>query len=173
MIIDDVMPVFDERSVHKTTVAATPDEVFAALLSVDLGDDRLIRLLFRIRGLPGRGATLDRFHEVGFTELSRESGRELVLGIIGRFWTPTGGLLQFHPDEFSSFSESGYAKAVWSFTIAPHAAGSALATETRVSCNDDTARRRFRRYWLLVKPLSGLIRRRMLALVARRSEAAP
>jgi hypothetical protein len=32
---------------------------------------------------------------------------------------------------------------------------------------DDDARRAFRRYWFLVRPFSGLIRRRWLAAVAR------
>jgi hypothetical protein len=38
-----------------------------------------------------------------------------------------------------------------------------LYTETRVAAMDDRARRAFRRYWLVVGPFSGLVRRRWLA----------
>ncbi|HXH98057.1 MAG TPA: hypothetical protein VNH40_12700, partial [Gaiellaceae bacterium] len=42
-----------------------------------------------------------------------------------------------------------------------------LATETRVSALDAAARRAFRRYWLVVGPFSGLIRRRWLSAAER------
>ena len=48
---------------------------------------------------------------------------------------------------------------------------SVLVTETRVAPVDDAARRAFGRYWLLIRPFSGLIRRRWLAAAARRARA--
>ena len=42
------------------------------------------------------------------------------------------------------------------------AGGCVLSTETRVQAVDDAARRAFRRYWRVVGPFSGLIRRRWL-----------
>lgn len=48
-----------------------------------------------------------------------------------------------------------------------------LSTETRVWLTDARARRRFRAYWLVVRPFSGLVRRSWLAAARRRAEAAP
>lgn len=172
VIINQVMPEYDERSAHEIEVRATADETFGALQNVDLGDDPVVRTLFRLRGLSPRGATLDRFRDAGFTDLSGSSGTELALGIIGRFWTPTGGLRDVAPEDFRSFDEPGYAKAVWSFVVVPEGRSCRIETETRVSCTDDRARRRFRAYWLVVGPFSGSIRRRMLQLVRTRAEAA-
>ena len=52
------------------------------------------------------------------------------------------------------------------------AAGGAtrLTTETRVLCADAGSRRRFRVYWAVVRPGSGLIRRMMLRAVRREAE---
>jgi hypothetical protein len=41
-----------------------------------------------------------------------------------------------------------------------------LHTQTRVFCTDEASLRRFRPYWLLIRPVSGLIRRRLLARIA-------
>ena len=49
-------------------------------------------------------------------------------------------------------------------------AGGALTTETRVWLTDASARRGFATYWLLIRPFSGLIRRRWLAAAVRRAE---
>ncbi|ABJ14701.1 hypothetical protein I5G24_21295 [Pseudomonas aeruginosa] len=43
-----------------------------------------------------------------------------------------------------------------------------LHTETRVFCPDRASRLRFTPYWLAIRPVSGLIRRRLLAGIERR-----
>ena len=50
--------------------------------------------------------------------------------------------------------------------------GGRLTTETRVLLTDARARRRFRLYWLVVRPMSGLVRRSWLRAAKRRAEAA-
>ena len=47
----------------------------------------------------------------------------------------------------------------------------ALATETRVHVPDPASRRKFARYWLVVRPFSGLIRVQVLRAAKRRAEA--
>jgi hypothetical protein len=47
-----------------------------------------------------------------------------------------------------------------------HADGRLLTTETRIAAVDDAARRAFMRYWRIVGPFSGLIRRRWLRAIA-------
>jgi len=69
---------------------------------------------------------------------------------------------------------AGTAKAAWNFTVKPCADGTTeLRTETRVLCADAATRRRFRTYWTLVAPFSGLIRREMLAAFRSAAESAP
>jgi hypothetical protein len=50
--------------------------------------------------------------------------------------------------------------------------GTLLTTETRVLATDEAARRRFGRYWRVIRPGSGAIRRSWLRAAARRAEAA-
>jgi hypothetical protein len=105
----------------------------------------------------------------GFVVLDEAPGDEIVLGLVGRFWSPTGGLLRVDPAEFAGFDRPGYAVAAWNFTLRGDGPVT-LATETRVRLTDDGARRRFRPYWALVGPFSGLTRREMLRVVRRAAE---
>jgi hypothetical protein len=75
------------------------------------------------------------------------------------------------PGEFAGFAEPGYAKAGFNFSVAPGPAGGCvLSTETRVLGTDPGARRRFRVYWTVVRPGSGLIRRDWLRAIRKRAE---
>jgi len=72
------------------------------------------------------------------------------------------------PDGFAPFDRPGYAKVVWDFRLTPQADGTTrLSTETRIRCLDAESRRRFRRYWRVIQPFSGLIRLALLRAVAR------
>ncbi len=120
--------------------------------------------------LGGKSALQGRpaFGGADFTELGREPGAELALGLAGRFWQADYGLLPV-PDAqaFLDLQEPGIAKLVLNFTVQPDGAGTLLTTRTRVWCNDAGSLRRFRPYWLLIRPVSGLIRRRLLARAGR------
>jgi hypothetical protein len=96
---------------------------------------------------------------------------ELVIGLLGKFWTPRGALrADVSVDDFHAGPPSGLALAGWNFTIVPRADGfTELATETRVWCAADV-RANFRAYWLVVRPGSGLIRREMLRAIRREAE---
>jgi hypothetical protein len=54
------------------------------------------------------------------------------------------------------------------FTVRTEAGGSRVTTETRIVGTDAEATRRFRRYWLLIRPGSGAIRRSWLKAIRRR-----
>ena len=173
-MIDRFLPTYEVRKHHQVIVNAEPARAYRALREVDLSRSVIIRLLFAFRGLPRRRPlTLDDMVKVGFVILGEEPGTEIVLGVTGRFWRPWGGMRRVGPDEFFSFSERGYAKAVANFRVEPVAEGrSTVSTETRVLTTDPASRRAFRRYWLLVGPFSALIRRRALALIRDRAERA-
>jgi hypothetical protein len=188
-LIDDYMPSFDAVERHVVVVRAPPAEVYATLRTVDFSDSAVIRTLLALRALPGRLAgtrtggappearprarpalTLDTVLRSGFVVLAEAPGRELLLGVAGRFWTPTGSRFATDGERFRGPMPPGTARAAWNFTVHADPRGTRLATETRVQCADRASRRRFRAYWLLVRPFSGLIRRRMLAAIRRAAE---
>ena len=58
------------------------------------------------------------------------------------------------------------------FRAVPQGDRCLLSTETRVHAADNATRRRFGRYWRLIRPFSGLIRIVFLRAARRRAEAA-
>lgn len=173
-LIDEALPAYDVAERHATDVAAPPERVWAAGRALDLRGSPLIRVLFALRSLPGlfsrrraggAGLGLDRagLERSGFVVLGERENEELLLGLVGRFWTPTGGIVRVGAGEWRDWERPGYAKAAWNFTLAPLPDGrTRLVTETRVRCTDEASRRSFLRYWRVVGPFSGLIRREML-----------
>ena len=169
-LADEFLPVYDVVMRHAVSVAAPSTAVWDALRRADFAGAWYVRALLILRGLrrprDRQRLTLDRFVAGRFTALGERPGRELALGIVGRFWTPSGGPVKLTPDEFPRFAKPGYAKAVLTFSLADVApAGTRLHTETRIACTDAASRRRFRAYWLVVGPFAALIRRAMLAAV--------
>jgi hypothetical protein len=107
----------------------------------------------------------------GFTLLAEDPPRELVLGVDGAFWRLRGDLRRVDAPSFRGPQPPGTARVAWNFHVAKRQGGMCeLSTETRVRCADAASRRRFRLYWLVVRPGSGLIRRMMLRSVRRAAE---
>ena len=172
MIIDRFLHQYDVRERHAIVIAADAATVDACTRNLDLRGSRIARLLFRLRGMRGDALGLDGLRRMGFSVLADVPGEELVLGLIGRFWTPSGGLCRFDAPDFVAFDEPGWAKAAWNFGLTPTPDGRVrLTTETRVRCTDAASRRRFRAYWLVVRPFSGLIRRIVLREIRRQAES--
>jgi hypothetical protein len=108
-----------------------------------------------------------------FVLLAERPPFEIALGLTGRFWLPGGELRPTHAATFRDPILPGHARAVWTFHLEPLAGGrTRLVTETRVRCADPATRRSFLRYWRLIAPGSGLIRRAILSMIRRRAEAA-
>ena len=185
-VLDRLVPTFQAVERHSATIAASADQVWAALTQVTVGELRLFRLLMGLRVLPGRllGRPRARFDadesllgwavRFGFTVLGEEVQRELVVGAIGQPWRLVGGrgMAVAGGDDFATFDQTGYAKMAANFRLASIAGGRAiqLTTETRVACTDAASARRFARYWWLIRPASGGIRRSWLAAIRRRAE---
>jgi hypothetical protein len=170
VLIDRFLPVYDVVERHEIMIHATAERVYAEVRNLDLTRSKLSRLLFRLRGLPPASHnTLDDVLKMGFILLAEEYDREIVLGVVGRFWKLSGGLRRLGPDEYLSFDQPGYAKGAWNFHLSPAEGGVLLTTETRVRCPDARSRLRFRFYWSLVGPFSGLIRKEMLRIVREQS----
>jgi hypothetical protein len=174
-VLDDWLPVYEYEERHAIDVAARQDEIGAALRAVTVADVPIAKGLMTLRGLPARlrgerelrsdGAVLDHFASLGVVLEDRPG--LFVAGVAGRFWKPSGNLERLAgPDEFREYEPDGSAKAVVDFVWAD----GWLETTTRVHVPDPAARRAFGRYWLVVRPFSGLIRIALLRAIRVRAE---
>jgi hypothetical protein len=160
--IADWLPDADVVTRHETSVRLPPREALAVTLATPAAPDAVVRALLALRGLRAGRRTLGTL----FPELERTPD-EVVFGFSAAPWRPTGG-------ERGSFEDAGpgTVRIAASFRAEPFPGGSRVSTETRVAAVDEPARRAFKRYWRLVGPFSGLVRRRWLAAVRRRAERA-
>jgi hypothetical protein len=172
MWIDHYLPRYDVRAQYGIDIQAPLPRVFEAARSLDLRGSRIARWLFRLRGLPEANLTLEGMKRWGFVVLAEEAEREIVLGLIGRFWARSPEIQSLPPEDFIGYNQPGLAKAVMNLAFFPGADGIVrLTTETRVYCLGAASRRSFQRYWLLIGPFSGLIRKEWLRLIKRRSSS--
>ncbi len=172
-LIDHFLPAYHFRESHVCLVRCSPAMTLAAVTTCDLGRSVLVRTLFRLRGLPTAHITLAGMEVIGFRRLGQQAERELVIGLIGRFWTPSGDIQHFAPEGFKAFDRPAFAKVATNFHVRPHSpAMTCLTTETRVWCPTAASRRRFRRYWVVIRPFSGLVRREWLRLIKQQAEKA-
>jgi hypothetical protein len=183
-LLDDLIPRYDVCSRHAIQVAATPGIVYDSARKADLGRPGLVRVLMGIRLIPawlarmvlcprrvnGRAVGDSLVGPTPFTLVAESPGEEFVLGIMGRFWTPSGGVVAATAERFREPAPAGLAQAFWNFRVRPDGFGTELSTETRVRCGDEVTRRHFGRYWRIIQPGSTLIRNSMLRHIRRTAE---
>jgi len=190
LLIDEYLPEYDAREIHRTRVHAPASRIYTAFRSTDLAESVPVRICLALRAVPGvllspvsglrrfrirLGApmTLRDFETHGFRVLAEEPPHELLIGLIGSFWKADGGLLPTDVAAFKGSQLPGTARVAWNFSIAEQENGMCeLATETRVKCADAKSRRYFGLYWAVVRPGSGLIRRCMLRSIRKNAEGA-
>jgi hypothetical protein len=183
MLIDSFAPKFDATEVHRIAINASRETVYESLWTADLGGSTVIKLLMLLRSMPGliarrhessprnQKVTLQTLINSGFGLLAEKASDEIVLGVTGRFWRPTGNLSTFNRSDFDHPVPAGFARGVWNFHVSDGRDGQTiLQTETRVVCGDAASRQKFRAYWLVVRPFSGLIRLIMLRNVRKAAE---
>lgn len=167
MLIDDFLPEYDFNERHETVVPTPIHAVRQALEEWRPSQSFLWRWLPRLRGLGSpEGTVREELLNAGFLCLA-ESDEEVVYGQAGRFWAPNERAAMVSPrtvEEFRRLADPRFAVAVMNILIAPHVSGRGihLFTETRVRCLGASSRRRFRLYWLVIRPFSGLLRGAML-----------
>ena len=183
--LDQALPDYDVVERHNRLVHAAPQQTMAAFRGLTLQEVPAVGLLFAARSLParvggsGRGLPsvadeplLGQFLEAGFTVLVERPG-EIVIGVVAQMWRPRGRVVRpAGMVDFTRFAEPGFAKAALNFTVTDEGGGTCAVTETRVQATDPGARRSFARYWRVVRPFSGLVRRILLHAVASRAEIA-
>lgn len=171
--LDDFLPVYEFSERHSLAIAAPASRVDDALRAVSLADIPVARVLWKLRRLgQQRGdATrpfVDEFPGLVLEDVPHEG---VVLGLTGQFWRLGGGTRDpgrpRTTDEFLAYHRAESCKAVIDLRVGPRS----LSTETRVHVEGQRARRKFRRYWFVIRPFSGLIRILLLRAVRRRAEA--
>ena len=178
MLLDGLLPEWHFRERHQRVTSAPAAALLAAAEQVTWAEVPVMGALMGIRYAgrlrrPAGNRVLDDMVAAGFTVLGR-TGDELVLAALGRPWTARGGRAPRLAEQadpagfFTGFAAPGWAKMAVNFRVN---AGE-LTTETRVLLTDKHSRRAFGRYWLLIRPFSGLIRRQWLAVITRRAAQA-
>lgn len=156
--LDVFLPAYEFSTRHEVSVAVDPARADRALREVTFKEVPLVRGLLLVRGLGLRRAedTVLATMVPRATILEDVPGEGMVLTLSGQFWRLRGR------------GPEAPATAVVDFRALP----GSLATETRVHVPGPVSRRKFARYWRIVRPFSGLIRIAVLRAAKRRAEAA-
>src|SRR6266849_9743109 len=176
------MPDYRHRERHQRTIAAALNEVWDSLLALTYREVPLSRLLMGVRSIPrviaGRTRSsvsplpvIETFRRGGFRELRVDPPRLLIAGTAIQPWRLVNGEVADVKDGagFRSFDRPGFVLAAISFELESVERGTRLATETRVQPTDPSSARAFLPYWLAIRAGSGLIRREVLAAIAKRA----
>lgn len=179
MKIDEFLTDYDFCASYDIHISASPSVVYERLFWLDFNEVWIVRLLETVRTgklvSPSRLATSlnQRLQGTGFVMLAEVLNEELLMGIAGRFWRPDGGrCLDLSARDFVDFARPGYAKVAWNFSLKTDSSEeTVLSTETRTKCFGAAARWKFRIYWFLIYPFSGLIRKAILNRVKSDAES--
>jgi hypothetical protein len=176
--MDKLMPVFDQFWATEISVSRPPNEVFAALSSLEAREMKLADVLGRIRTLgraeraPQGESFMDSAVKFGNVPLVNDGSREIAAGLIGQFWRLDFGIRRVPPQEFVGFNEAGYAKVVSNFRVDDDAAGgSRVYSEMRIHSTSPEAARKFAVYWSALGPGIHLFMRSALNAIKRRAES--
>lgn len=163
MLINKYLPTYQFNEVHSIIVEGNSEECYKAAISLDLSKSRIISFLFRLRGLPFRNTKLvDLTKDMRFTLLEENYYSEFLYA----FWFKNKTEWIDNKEEFQKENKFYNAKAGWSFSFIEKENGKTeIITETRIQCFNKKTKFIFTIYWFVIKPFSGLIRRKMLQLI--------
>jgi hypothetical protein len=106
--------------------------------------------------------------DIGFTSLEENYPYEALYG----FWV-RGKIAKIPSyEDFLNNSISPWLKVVWNFQFENlEKEKTKVSTETRVLCVNPITKFTFGLYWSIIKPFSGLIRKKMLKIIKDDSES--
>jgi hypothetical protein len=175
MLLDRFRPAYEFSEQHEMLIDAPKAIVRRAVEEWQPAESWLWRVLLIARGLGSPQGTLREWAERGGFLCLADTEEEIVYGQAGRFWEIRERSAFASPrtvEEFLALDDPRSAVAVANFrfeALGPER--TRLSTETRVRALAPHARRRFRLYWLLVRPFSGLLRRAALRGVRKQALA--
>ncbi|MCP4105749.1 MAG: hypothetical protein GY749_09455 [Desulfobacteraceae bacterium] len=168
-LIDKYLPKYSFNEYHEILIESSIEKVYEISKNFDLSKSKLIKFLFKLRGLPTKRMNLQGFiSDIGFTNLEENFPTENLIG----FWAKTKIEPVTGYDDFISNTISARVKVVWNFHLEKLSSTQVkLSTETRVLCVSPVTKITFGLYWLIIKPFSGVIRKKMLQIIKQDSEA--
>lgn len=178
-LLDEIMPEYQFSERHSARIHAPLEQVMQAVRQSTFGDMKSLTTLLKIRG-----AAL-RIHDAGDSLQDKRvvdafSGSGYVLGgteheivMCGGANVRAGRPLGIRTlQEFADYHEQGAVKMAFDFYVEDAGGGwSTISTETRVLATDDLTRPGMGRYWRMIVPGSGLLRRQWLEGIKKRAES--
>lgn len=155
--LDAFLPSYEFVTRHELMVDTDAARADRALRELTFREVPLVRGLLFARGLGTRRGT-DRVLPAMVphaTVVEDVPGEGMIVAVSGQFWRVRG------------HGPGPPATAVVDF----RARAGRISTETRVHVPHPVSRRKFGRYWRVVRPFSGLIRKQILKAAKRRAEA--
>lgn len=171
--LESALPTYDVEEVHHRVIAASPDAVWQALTTIAMTDLWMTRVMMAVRHLGTDSSRRSILDDGPVTTLERDRPRYVIGGKVSRPWrrsSPVCPIVDLAA--LRDFDEPDWVVIGTDFTLTAVPAGTLLSTRTRCRATSEAARRRFRVYWTLIRPFSGVVRREVLATVARAAEAA-
>ncbi len=186
MLIESALPMFDAMIAEHAVVAADPSTTFQTARGLDFLTVRtpLLTASMWVRDLPARlsgkaGAPpprlvlADRMGLPGWLMLGEQPNREIAFGAVGKFWRPLIEWRDVPLADFSGFAATGWGKIAANFSMVPYGESHTLLSyQCRTTTTDPDSRRRFLRYWWLVRPFVAHIMRATLNTIKADAEAA-
>ncbi|CAI3931159.1 unnamed protein product [Commensalibacter communis] len=176
MLIDKYLPYYQFNEQHSIIVDAAAHTVLTNAIKYNTQEDFFYRIAKYLRELPHKilnyrsHKPAKSFSMKRFTVLESNK-EEIVYGLLGRFWELNYGLTPYeNTDEFLAFNMPKSAKLVLNFHVTSlKNCKTLLSTETRIYCTDKHSMYQFTCYWYIIRIVSGIIRRRMLEAIAKKS----
>jgi hypothetical protein len=185
-LIDRVLPDREFSDTIAVTVNSSPGAIFDAAMKVTANEMPIATAIGTLRYLPGRllgrkppsddGAPfIATLLSSGTVILEEEHEREIVFGSAGKYHqlTDQEPRLFETAEQFLTFDDPGYQKLVMSLRVEPTATPgrNRLVLEHRTHPLSETSRRKFRRYWRVIKPSGAFVTKQLLQAIKRRAEA--
>lgn len=185
MILESVMPQYDVVITEHLVVDTDVETTYRAARGLDLltVHTPLLDAAMWLRQVPswlaGRRAVSlpqlvvgDGLGLPGWLVLGERVGREIAFGAVGRFWQPVIEWRDVGAEEFTDFGEPGWGKIAANFSVLPYGSNKTLLSyECRTATTDPESRRRFARYWGLIRPFVAHILRATLRQIKADAEA--
>lgn len=161
---------------HVGVLDADIDRVWQALHEMRWSDLRWSRPFLAVRGIlamnrggkaGAEGTCLEMFWRVA--AVTEQAPTTSLFAMVGQPWHPVPRSVRVRGlDEVADFQQPGWLKYGMEWLLHP-LPGDRTAVETRTLClaTDERARRRFRAYWAVIRPFSGILRREMIATLGR------
>jgi len=181
-VIDDLLPEYHFYERHEVRVGATPEITASVFKRITFDEIGVYHTLMRLRALAsGKWYQSDTTQGKPILEtmtgpnsifaVVEEDERQVVFVGAGRPWTRSNLPHPKNREEFENYRLPSAVRIVADLRIEDAGAGETLVvTETRVQATDEEGARVMARYWRLIYPGSGLIRRMWLHSIRDRAE---